>query len=94
MTSATCSPSSLSAGCTMVNSGFTSCRLARPAMYEPIAPMDWSGVLNALPIALSRSPGCCSAESATRARRISLVPSKIMLMRASRTNCSYGYSLE
>ncbi len=48
MTVATCSASSLSAGCTLASSGFTSCRLARPAMYEPIAPREWSGIAERL----------------------------------------------
>ena len=58
-----------------------------------MAPSERIGSLNALPSALSRSPGCCRPMSAMSARRISFVPSKIRLIRESRTACSYGIFL-
>ncbi len=55
-------------------------------------PSDVSGAFSARATSCRSSPASRIPESATRARRISLVPSKIMLMRESRSARSYGYS--
>src|SRR5664279_1541398 len=88
----TWSASGASDGCTFVSLSCVMTPFSRLWAYSVRTPRCASGLLSALWTSLSESPRSFMPERASRRRRISFVPSKIMLIRLSRSARPYGYS--